>query len=820
MLRNAIVNNRHIIVTLTINGDTVEHGDFEVFFEIPNMVPLALTQRAGIGAMPGSRTETSARVEILKHLRDFEHAVANAYGGIQCHNISLYDLVKSKDPEEWSTVTLQQASQLIIRQRRHTIASLFATHKYVMKHPDMFVPQIVSHRTIQTFDVRPQSHLDKLRAVKDMIHNASPAIESFAAKARSIMSDNRKRAIESWHEPPTQEIAKDIVYTAEDRLIIEVLHHALRRFRGFVVDPYAPVISSILKKLEISADSMDSVALRGALIDLGHSAPWEDMVSRRKELNLDQRRDEDSPEVAAQNRIVKRHFTRTATASSTQPLGIEDFYSQDPVEHLRHDFGDMPVYVVDNLDAEELDDGLSVEEVPSEPGSAWVHVHIADPTSLLPPTHVFAQRAYQMGMTSYFAHRTWPMLPTSLTQLKLSLGTGSKVGEPERVLTFSFKIDAVGNMVDYNVRPGLVRKVKIIDYDSVDHLLGINSLYKPSRPFDPHYALSTASTKTLESDHVRNLHLLSDTVLRHRLRNLKSSDAFVAVLPYAMMTVSPKPLYSTPLYCLDPHYFRGFPTLQYEVLSQKVQEVGSRMTISECMKAACRVASRWFLDRGVPMLRRTSKPPVPLGDPNALSKVLAARDSDGFVDFYLAQRANLHIPPVEHTLQPEMHWSMGVPDGEGYVRVTSPLRRYNDLVAHWQIKDALLRPGNTPMFTKEWLNEYAPQIKAKEKLFKEAERTHYSYWATLYLKRFMENPHATKERYSPLASLTANVLEKGVMEQRSKMVHAQCHIPALGLRATLAVPFTTELEVGDSFDVRISDINVGLRPKVFVVPRY
>lgn len=819
VLRNALINGRHIIVTLTVNGETVKHGDFQVFFEIPKMVPHSLSQRAGVGAMPGNRTETSARVEILKHLRDFELAVANAYGGIQARNVPLYDLVKSKDPEEWSTVTAPQAAQLIIPQRRHDIVTLFATHKYLMKHAEMFVPQITSHRTIQTFDVRPQSHLDKLRAVKDMIHIASPAIESFAEKARYIMAKNRKRRIESWNEGPTQEVARDIVYTAEDRLIIEVLHHALRRFRELVIDPYAPVISCILKKLEVSADLMDTVALREALIDLGHLAPWDDLVSRRKELDLDQRRDEDSPDVVAQNRIAERHLTRTSTTSSTQPLGPEDFYHQDPVERLRHDFGNMPVYVVDNPDAEELDDGLSVEEVPSEPGSAWVHVHIADPTSLLPPTHVFAQRAYQMGMTCYFTHRTWPMLPTSLTQSKLSLGTGSRAGEPERVLTFSFKVDAVGNMVDYDVRPGLIRKVQIIDYDSVDHLLGVESPFQPSRPFDLDYAPDHASRKTLESEHVQNLRLLTDTILRHRLRNLKSSNAFVAVLPYAITSVSPKPLYSTPLYSMDPFYFRGFPRIQYEVLSQKIQEVGSRMTVSECMKAACRVASRWFLDRNVPMLRRTSKPPVPVGDPSALSDVLAARDSEGFVDFYLAQRANLHIPPVEHTLQPEMHWSMGVPDGEGYVRVTSPLRRYNDLVAHWQIKDALVRPGATPLFTKEWLNEYSPQIKAKERLFKEAERTHYAYWTALYLQRFMQNPHPIKERENPLMSLTASVLETGFMEQRSSMVHTQCHIPSLGLKARLALPSASEPRVGDSFDVRISEISVGLRPKLFVVPR-
>ncbi|KAG6333024.1 hypothetical protein ID866_6068 [Astraeus odoratus] len=819
VIGNALIEGRIVILTLTITGHTIEHSDSDIFFEIPRMITYALSKRAGVSAMPTTRTETSARVAILKKLRDFEHEVSNAYCGIQANNVDLYNLVKSTDPDEWSTVTVLEAAERVLRRPPNTLASLFATHRYLMKRSEEFVPQVSTHRTAQTFDVRPQNHLEKLKAVRDMIHDGNPAIDAFATKARAIMTANRKRRMESWHEPPTQEVARDIAYTREDRLIIDVLQHALRRYREVAADPYSLVTSTVLKKLQVQADVMDTVALREALIDLGHLAPWEDMVSRRNELKLDQLPDEESPRVIAQNRIVERNLSRTSIAGSTHPLGEEDFYPRDPVEHLRHDFGEMPVYVVDDMGAEELDDGLSVEEVPSEPGSVWVHVHIADPTALLPPTHVFAQQAHEMGFTRYFTHRTWPMLPVSLTQSKLSLGVGCKVGQPEQVLTFSFKVNAAGNMVDYDVRAGLIRNVRTVDYDSLDHILRTPNPARPSRPFDSNDQPRPSSKATLQPRDVQNLHLLSETITRHRLYNLKLSNAFVAVLPYARTSVIDKPLYTTPLHSPDSFYFRGFPIIHYKVLFQKIQEVGSRMIVAECMKAACRVASRWFTDRHVPMLRRTSKPPVPLGDPNAFSKILEARDSDGFVDFYLAQQANLHIPPVEHTLEPDMHWSMGIPNGEGYVRVTSPLRRYNDLVAHWQIKHALLHPGGHPFFSQEWLLNYAPEIKAKERLLKEAERTHYAYWTALYIKRFIEDPNAAKDRQDPLTSLTANIVSTNFVEHLGSTVRTLCHIPSLGLTATLTAPSGTILNVGDSVDVRIADVQVGLRPRIQVLPK-
>ena len=41
---------------------------------------------------------------------------------------------------------------------------------------------------------------------------------------------------------------------------------------------------------------------------------------------------------------------------------------------VRYDFGDMPVYTIDDEFAHELDDGISIEETDE---GTWLHIHIA-----------------------------------------------------------------------------------------------------------------------------------------------------------------------------------------------------------------------------------------------------------------------------------------------------------------------------------------------------------------------------------------------------------------------------------------------------------
>ncbi|KAG2048411.1 RNB-domain-containing protein [Suillus hirtellus] len=814
VLGHSYLNGRMWHLSLISTGEVIQHVESDVYIEVPRIADRDLALRAGTSATPADRTETNARVEILKYLREAEREINKAFMVIGRKNAALYPHVRAKHPDEWGSVSLSQAAKLVCDYRPESWPTLFATHKYIMGRPIEFVPHMQSQRLALTYDVRPENHVVKLQRVVDMVRQRSPELEAFIEKARGLVLTAREKANESWDEPPSRVVVKDVTFSTDDRTILDVLHLALRRTRNTCIDPFSGVVTSIIKRIGLHAHKMvDDVCLRQFLIEMGEMAPWEDIVTQRKELNLDLTLDEESQRTRDEHALVQRSLSlsRPSRAKGKQPLGPEDFYDRDPVEHLRHDFGSLPVYVIDDVSAEELDDGLSVEPVLNEPGSAWIHVHIADPTVILPPTHIISEAARRMGSSAYFIHRTWPMLPPSLTHDRLSLGSHSRKGEPEPVLTFSFKINAEGNMVDYDIKAGLIRNVKRVDYDSVDQLLG-NGGVQFGYPFGSPQTPEISYVPVLESKDVENMRLMDDLTRKFRQRNRQTLNPFVFSAPSGTLVATAKPIHGAPTTpAWNASYYRGFPNLTYQVYSQKTMERGSRLLVADCMKTASRVASRWFAAKGVPMLRRSARPPIALEDNRDIERLITRMDEDGFVDHTEFLQTKLHIPPVEYILKPGMHWSMGIPEGEGYVRVTSPLRRYNDLVAHWQIKDALLRPkASTRPFTPGWLTTYATEVLEYEKLWKHSDRSHRMQWTLMYIKRFLDHPNPPSDRVDPLQSLSAYITESG--RKRDLLTNVfQCHIPSLGLPATIITPRTTDIPVGQYVNVRVKDIQVGLK---------
>ncbi|KAG2139200.1 uncharacterized protein EDB93DRAFT_1298861 [Suillus bovinus] len=806
VLGHSYMNGRMWHLSLLSTGEIVQHVESDVYIEVPRIADRDLALRAGTGVTPVDRVETNARVEILKYLREAEKEINKAFMVIGRKNTTLYPRVRAKHPDEWASISLSEAAKLLCDYKPESWSTLFAAHKYIMGRPIEFVPHMQSHRLALMYDVRPENHVVKLQRVVDMVRQRSPELEAFIEKARGLILNAREKAAESWDEPPSRVIT--------DRTILDVLHLALRRTRNTGIDPFSGVVTSIIKRVGLHAHKMvDDVCLRQFLIEMGEMAPWEDMVTQRKELNLDATPDEESQRVRDQDALVKRSLSslRPSRAKAKQPLGPEDFYDRDLVEHLRHDFGKLPVYVIDDVSAEELDDGLSVEPVLNEPGSAWIHVHIADPTVVLPPTHAISEAARRMCSSVYFIHRTWPMLPPSLTHNRLSLGSHSCKGEPEPVLTFSFKLDTEGNMVDYDVKAGLIRNVKKVDYDSVDRLLGKEAV-QYGYPFEAPQTPRVSHVSVLETKDVENMRLMDDLTRKFRQRNRQTLNPFVFSASMATLVATEKPIHGAPTTpAWNASYHRGFPNLTYQVYSQSIVERGSRLLVAECMKTASRVASRWFAAKGVPMLRRSARAPIALEDNRDIDKLVARMDEDGFVDHTEFLQSKLHIPPVEYVLEPGMHWSMGIPEGEGYVRVTSPLRRYNDLVAHWQIKDVLLRPkASTRLFTPGWLTTYATEVIEYEKLWKHSDRNHRMQWTLMYIKRFLDHPNPPSDRVDPLHSFSAYITEPS--RRRDVLTNVfQCHIPSLGLPGTIVTPRTTDIPVGQYVNVRVKDVQVGLK---------
>ncbi|CAG8519114.1 10567_t:CDS:1 [Paraglomus brasilianum] len=68
-------------------------------------------------------------------------------------------------------------------------------------------------------------------------------------------------------------------------------------------------------------------------------------------------------------------------------------------------------------------------------------------------------------------------------------------------------------------------------------------------------------------------------------------------------------------------------------------------------------------------------------------------------------------------------------------KVTLPLRRYVDMLAHWQMKAHLL--GQTPPFSTD-LNNLAPSIRSRERTVKAVSLRATKYWALFLAQRLLQ----------------------------------------------------------------------------------
>jgi exoribonuclease II len=776
-------------------------------FSIPSYADEDLAKRCGFMDIPNI-SEQRARISILIKLRAIEKATDNISNHVYTRALSLYETFRSPDPKRWAQLTTSTAARSVDPSPSIPLPTIFATHNFLMHNSVHFVAHPTSHRFIHTFLVRPKAKVDILERVTAWTRDPSNGIvDKFIEKATRAMAENKQ--LENGHYDANPSVvhprkADDLTLDDNDRTIVSFLCDSFQSTRAIQDNPYMIPTAHLLKRLgEPPGPAGSSMSLQRVLTAMGVFTPWADIPTISSDI------------FTLSNQVSGKPPT-ISPSMNRQPLGPDDLYPTDLLESVRHDFGDMPVYVIDDATAEELDDGLSIESIATDPDRVWVHIHVADPTRLLPPTHKFAIQARQVSESMYFNHGTRPMLPPDSIFSTLSLGEASARGKPEYVMTFSAKIDKAGDIIDYKVRAGIVRNIKTLTYGEVDRLLDVHTL--PSTyPFLSNHPTTPQKrvTSKLDPSDIEKLRSLLQ-VSQQLVDNRKRLPIFSFTLPSADVSLVPKHLPPCPSPNTMDRFqlFSGFPSMTYTVIQGDNTSSGARMLVTELMKACARVASRFGVDRGIPLIRRVSGQII-IPDPNDFPKLLAARDHAGSIDPLAAFRAQVIIPRVVNTIQPKGHWTMGIPDGEGYVRTTSPLRRYADLIAHWQIKHALLNSASgssASLISEEWMSEFANELTMKGREIKRLDSQHNSYWAAVYLNQWLQG-RVTAD-IDPSQTFIARIASMPAMDPVTSLWVIRVLLPELGMFAQLYE--RTEWEIGSEHRVRITSVGLSINPVVLV----
>jgi exoribonuclease-2 len=777
-----------VVHTLTADGRILVHSPHDILYVVPNFVDHFLVERCGFKDKPVNSKELMARVSVAGKLRTFNKATEDLFNGYAAPFNAVYPRVSSFDKEAWTSTTVAEAAKHLNAHHPDRSLVLHAVYSQLMRHSHMFVMDSHNFISSQKFYVRPRSQVGRFNRVWHFMHKDNERVRKFALRAKEIIIGLRKLTENSKNEAPSYNSSSDFTFTEDDRLFIKFFLDSLVDIRVVQANPYTPLICEIIKSLGLYRGDVDSEQVRQFLVDLGVLSPWQDIPSLREVQPAVVTPTPDPTPLMKVKQVPK-------SAASTSSLGPDDFYPTDPLESIRHDFGQLPVYTIDDNGAQELDDGISIERDTADPSSLWIHVHVADPTAILPPTHSLARRARDSVHTLYFNHGSRSMFPKFLVKDKLSLGHAARTGQAETVMTFSAKVDPSGGIVDYRVRAGIIRNVRILKYDGVDAAMSFPShgptfpFGRPTKPLPTPLNLSPADTEDLHL-----LDLFSKRTVAHRL----GTSSFFHGLGRPELGVSPKPLPVGVADLRQPGLFLGNPQIFYAV--RDVRSSGSRQIVAEAAQVANRVASRFGRDHGVPLVWRSLAAPV--GRDEALADLLRLRDEGGWVDFFEVQRKAIQIASSRYTLEPAEHWALGVAGDEGYTRATSPLRRYGDLVTHWQIKHMLLH--NKPLFSSKEMQTTFDYIGEKEARWKRIEQTHDRWWALAYIKRWMESKRK-RGVYNPVKNMIGRVTGRARQDVFRGTCVQEVHIGSLGLFGILE-GVDSEQEIGAEVAVTVDKI--------------
>ena len=183
--------------------------------------------------------------------------------------------------------------------------------------------------------------------------------------------------------------------------------------------------------------------------------------------------------------IRKFHLPHRFPAEVLAEAGAAPQYISERDREGRRDFRGLPIVTIDGETAKDFDDAVLVERRAN--GNYLLHVHIADVAHYVRPGTALDREARLRGTSVYFPDRAVPMLP-----LELSNGICSLNPHVDRlVMSALMEIDPQGQIVEYELVPGIIRSAERMTYTAVRDILSGEAAALPNamRPLCPHFKL-------------------------------------------------------------------------------------------------------------------------------------------------------------------------------------------------------------------------------------------------------------------------------------------------------------------------------------------
>ncbi|QPG75387.1 hypothetical protein FOA43_002741 [Brettanomyces nanus] len=371
--------------------------------------------------------------------------------------------------------------------------------------------------------------------------------------------------------------------------------------------------------------------------------------------------------------------------------------NNDMVKH-RKQYEDDIIYCIDSKNPLEIDDGISIKPVNAK--EFIVSSFIANPSSYINPRSTIARIAFERGLTLYLPSinraKSLSMLPKVFGE-SVQLGTPGKV---TRVVKISFKVNVETGEVTYlgndTINFATASKFVKVDYDSVNEILG-NTFQANKILFDLSQA-TDVDEKSLKND-LTQLYKVSSKLKATAKEQGRSNvfDYFNVRREIENITTDQ-----------DNQIQMKFKELE-DVDSQNRISGKSEMLVSEIMVMSNHVAGRYFVKNKIPAIFKIqNKLPKSKQVDTMLTQLVSEDETITFRDVVLLQQYM-----TKSTIAPfsSRHESLSM---EEYANVTSPLRRFWDMVNHWQLQSFV--ENGKPLFTASEINYISLILMFKDEL--------------------------------------------------------------------------------------------------------
>ena len=131
----------------------------------------------------------------------------------------------------------------------------------------------------------------------------------------------------------------------------------------------------------------------------------------------------------------------------------------------RLDLRDLDIFTINNKDAKDLDDAISIEVLPN--GNYKLGVHIADVTHYVKEKSKLDKEALKRATSVYLVDKVIPMLPKQLSNGVCSLNPF----EDKLTLSCIMEIDAEGKVVKYDIAETVINSKARMTYTEVSDIL-------------------------------------------------------------------------------------------------------------------------------------------------------------------------------------------------------------------------------------------------------------------------------------------------------------------------------------------------------------